>query len=329
MKSFRLEMLRAARLGRNRLPDSAQPLRQFLTGQRDSGGGFVNRQGRSDLYYTAFGLMCWIALDGAIDEPLRQYVLAADPAQLDLVHLSCWARSAALLAETGGDKLRTAAISRVTELNVLTPSPSFSPYDAFLAVGIYQDMAQEPRAERNLAEGVMAALDACRCRGGGYGGKGLKLPLVSLASAALVVQWALDQPLDPTDVAWLTDQCRSGGFASSPLAKGPDLLSTAVALLALSCSGADLSAIVHDCRGYVLGLYDGASCPSKNVARASRPWSEDAKMAEILMGETPMLRRQALFQRAASFHPTADDPHSDCEYSLYGMMALGICDGIA
>ncbi len=43
----------------------------------------------------------------------------------------------------------------------------------------------------------------------------------------------------------------------------------------------------------------GDNSQLKNVARASRPWFNDAKLAKILMGETPMLQRQALLQRAA------------------------------
>jgi hypothetical protein len=323
MKSFRLEMLRAARLGRNRLPDSAAELQQFLIGQRgvqagchghgvvpwpcsppvEQAGPFVNRDGRADLYYTAFGLMCWLALGNSADEPMREYLASIDPSRLDLVHLSCWARSWALVwPDVSGEKPQ-AGIDRLAELDVAGASPLFSPYDAFLAVGIQQDLASDsapPSTPKQTTLGsgtqacggsivaarVLAAVDSCHCRGGGYGGKGLALPLVSLTSAAMVVQWALDQPCQPEDASWLLKQCR-GGFASSPMAKGADLLSTAVALLALCCCEADLSGIVQDCRRYVLALYDGKS-----------------------------------------FHPTIDDPNTDCEYALYGLMALGICDGV-
>src|SRR5438874_4045495 len=54
--SLRLQMLQVARLGPRLLGDSADLVQTFLLGQQNPDGGFKDREGKSDLYYTVFGL---------------------------------------------------------------------------------------------------------------------------------------------------------------------------------------------------------------------------------------------------------------------------------
>ena len=54
--SLRLEMLQVARLACKVLGDSTELTRRFLYGQINEDGGFKDRAGKSDLYYTVFGL---------------------------------------------------------------------------------------------------------------------------------------------------------------------------------------------------------------------------------------------------------------------------------
>ena len=57
-------MLQIARLSPNLLGESCDLIRQFLTSQQLPDGGFADRSGNSDLYYTVFGLESFLALRG-------------------------------------------------------------------------------------------------------------------------------------------------------------------------------------------------------------------------------------------------------------------------
>ncbi|MBI5385633.1 MAG: terpene cyclase/mutase family protein [Verrucomicrobia bacterium] len=61
--SLRLEMLQVARLAPRLLGDSASLVRDFLLRQQNADGGFKDRSGRSDLYYTVFGMDAWLAVE--------------------------------------------------------------------------------------------------------------------------------------------------------------------------------------------------------------------------------------------------------------------------
>src|SRR4029453_9295325 len=92
--SLRLEMLQVARLAPRVLGDSTELVRDFLLAQIGHDGGFTDRTGRSDLYYTVFGIDGLMALQAELPvEKIRSYVRSfGDGKQLDLVHLCCLAR---------------------------------------------------------------------------------------------------------------------------------------------------------------------------------------------------------------------------------------------
>ena len=60
--SLRLETLQIARLAPKLLDDSAELVRDFVLSLAAPGGGFVDRAGEPDLYYTVFGIECLLAL---------------------------------------------------------------------------------------------------------------------------------------------------------------------------------------------------------------------------------------------------------------------------
>lgn len=92
--SLKFEMLQAARLAPKRLGDATVLVRQFIRRQQDADGSFKNRAGRSDLYYTVFGLNAFEALAEPWDAAtLEKYLLAFGTGEtLDFVHLTCLAR---------------------------------------------------------------------------------------------------------------------------------------------------------------------------------------------------------------------------------------------
>src|ERR1043165_7263321 len=87
-------MLQVARLSPKLLAEAAPLVEQFIRGQMNADGGFNDRAGASDLYYTVFGLECLMALRA--DIPASAVVpslqMFGEGVGLDLVHLACLAR---------------------------------------------------------------------------------------------------------------------------------------------------------------------------------------------------------------------------------------------
>ena len=94
--SLRLEMLQVARLAPAILGDEAVGLiRQFVTSHQNDDGGFSDRDGGSDLYYTSFAIDVLTAIQADLsEEKLRCFLdtCVQDLAELDFVHLCCLAR---------------------------------------------------------------------------------------------------------------------------------------------------------------------------------------------------------------------------------------------
>ena len=92
--SLKLAMRQAARRAPRQLGESAELVRAFLRSRQNPDGGFQDRAGRSDLYYTVFGLD---ALDAFTETPdlatLEGFLRSFDAGEkLDFVHLTCLAR---------------------------------------------------------------------------------------------------------------------------------------------------------------------------------------------------------------------------------------------
>src|SRR5262249_60025158 len=87
-------MLQVARLASLQLGDSRDLVVGFLNQSLTDDGGFRNRAGRSDLYYTVFGLESLIALQAPVPSgQITSYIERfGDGEGLDLVHLACLAR---------------------------------------------------------------------------------------------------------------------------------------------------------------------------------------------------------------------------------------------
>jgi hypothetical protein len=94
----------------------------------------------------------------------------------------------------------------------------------------------------------------------------------------------LNQSVNKKTVDWLTAQCTScGGFVAMPKAPIPDLLSTATALHALARTGFEINTIKEKCLDYIDSLWCGKG----------------------------------------GFFGNWTDKTLDCEYTYYGLLALG------
>jgi hypothetical protein len=255
-------MLQVARLAPKQLGDSRDLVVGFLRERLNPDGSFQNRAGLGDLYYTVFGLDALIALQEPLPVErtvayLRQF---GDGAELDLVHLACLARGWAAVRVAPDPDASNRLLARVETFrsddggyDTMPGGTSGSAYGAFMALGIYQDLARPLPAPHTVLDSLLRL----RARDGSYSiAPDLPTGLTPLTAAAVVASRHLGAPSDRAAGMWLLDRCHSsGGFFASPDAPVPDLLSTATALHALSSLHVPLGGIREACLDFVDSLW--------------------------------------------------------------------------
>ncbi|CAN5859100.1 hypothetical protein BH11VER1_BH11VER1_25050 [soil metagenome] len=290
-RSFRLEMLQVARLAPRVLGDSAALVEGFLRSQLHPDGGFADRQGKSDLYYTVFGLEGLRAVQVDFDSTATaNYVRSfGDGDGLDFVHLCSLVRCGANLRapffrEDQADKITARLENYRTADGGYHGTPGKnrgSAYGALLAWGAYADLGREmPEANR-----LLEALLSLQLPDGSFANEpGLPQGTTTATAAAVTLCRYLQHLLPNTTGDWLLQQVHpSGGFLATPRAPLPDLLSTATALHALEGLEVDFSSLRDLCLDFVDSL-----------------WSAEG-----------------------GFHGHWADDDLDAEYTSYGLLALG------
>jgi prenyltransferase beta subunit len=299
--SRRLQMLQVARLARRSLGESTDLVVSFLRGLARPDGGYANRGGRSDLYYTPFALDALAALDALP-------TFDTDPAQagrtrdwlegcgdgdgLDFVHVCCLARAwasqpiAACPAGRRDAIARRIADQRAADGGYATQAKAAggTAYGCFLAVNACADLGRpDPGVEERAA--IIGCLERLRSADGGWANAPRQPQGSTTATAAAVATLrSLDAPVPDGAAAFLLAQRHpTGGFVAAPDAPLPDLLSTAVALHALDA----IDAAWRDGREQVLDFLDSL-------------WSAEG-----------------------AFHGSWADDQADAEYTFYGLVALG------
>ncbi|MEZ0390088.1 MAG: prenyltransferase/squalene oxidase repeat-containing protein [Verrucomicrobium sp.] len=290
-RSFRLEMLQVARLAPKVLGDSAALVAEFVKGQCTPEGGFADRGGRPDLYYSVFGLEALLALRVEPDRVAgAAYVQGfGDGEGLDFVHLCSLARCAANL---GRDVLsadtRERLAARVEAFR--TPDGGYhgspgrdagSAYGALLAWGAYSDLSLKVPGEERLLESLLTL----RLQDGSFANEpDMPQGTTPTTAAAVVLCRHMGAGLPGETGAWLLQQAHaSGGFLALPGAPLPDLLSTATALHALESLEMNYDALRETCLDYV----------------------------------------DSLWNARGGFHGHWADDDLDVEYTFYGLLALG------
>lgn len=283
-------MLQIARLSPKQLGDSSELVEGFLRSRLNNDGGFQDRSGVSDLYYTVFGLEGLIALGAeapvaAVSGWLRGF---GQGEGLDLVHLCCLIRCWANVCRFG-PPLDVDALAARLEAH-RTPDGGYSTvpgaetgtaYGCFLTMAAYQDL----RRPMPRPEAAGQCLHGLRAGDGGYANQpGAPLGLTApTAAAAALFRHLGDEPPAALSAWLLSRGHKDGGFHAAPAAPIPDLLSTATALHALAGLKAPLESVKEPCLDFVDSLWTSAGGFYGN-------WADDAL---------------------------------DCEYTYYGLLALG------
>jgi prenyltransferase beta subunit len=283
-------MLQVARLAPASLGESRDLVAGFLCRSLNADGGFQDRSGESDLYYTVFGLEALVALGEPVPGITSSYLQPFDDgASLDFVHLACLARAWGSAARSGLNADTCARLLDRLEsfrsadggFAVTTSAPTGSAYACFLATAAFEDLgAAVPDGDRMLRcfEGIRAA-------DGGYANlPGAEEGSTPATAAAVMVMRHFDVAPDPAVSRWLLERCYTGGgFFAAPRTPMPDLLSTATALHALAALHADIDHLRESCLDFV----------------------------------------DSLWTSTGGFYGSWADNTLDCEYTYYGLLALG------
>lgn len=290
--SLRLEMLQVARLAPTVLGEEASGLiRDFVLSQEHPDGGFCDRDGDRDLYYTSFAIDCLTALQAGLPEAglsafLREKL--EQPGDLDFVHLCCLARCFSAIRETPAAAELAPVFSAIEGYrtadggyNQSDEAETGSAYACFLAFGAYADHGNTVPDP----EGVARCLKQLEVPGGAWANDvELPVPNVPATAAAVTLCRNLRLPIPAETPGWILNSLHpGGGFLPFPMAPLPDLLSTAVALHALD----GLQVSFEERKEGLLDFVD------------------------------------SLWTAAGGFHGTWDDDDLDIEYTYYGLLALG------
>ena len=283
-------------------------------------GGFRGRSEGSDLYYTVFGLEGLLAIGTDVSAgrapPWRHRAVGylrgfGGGADLDFVHLACLARCRADVGVEPEEPTRRTVLDNLESYRAA--DGGYAPargaergtaYGCFLALSAYQDLgAPMPRPER-----MAGCIESLRAADGGYANQaGSPTGLTPATAAATCVLRELGRPIDASVGGWLLGRCgESGGFLAVEGAPLPDLLSTATALHALALMG-----IRGRDAGLRKGVGDGG--PASGAATASLDTIR-RKCLDFVLG---------LQADSGGFCGHWADDTADCEYTYYGLLALG------
>jgi hypothetical protein len=282
---IRGDMLSAARKAPARLgPDAAARVAAFLRGAACPDGGYSDRAGRSDLYYTGFAVEGLLALG---EEPAWDALAAyldrfGGGEGLDLAHLASLVRAWAAFPPGRIDpSTRLGLLRRIESFRTadggyaMEPGlPKGSVYGAFVALGACQDLGVAMRDRDRLAKGLLA----CAAKNGGFANEpGMADGVTTVSAAAAVLFRELGAPVPAGLDGWLLARHHAdGGFSAAPGVPVPDLLSTATALRALGALGVSLDPLREPCLDFVDALWDArgafAGSPGDRTVDVEHTW---------------------------------------------------------
>ncbi len=290
--SLRLEMLQVARVAPTVLGEATELVQEFLRGQQNADGGFKDRAGRSDLYYTVFGLdaLAVFQVEPDLDAVEKFLQTFGEGDGLDLVHLSCLTRCWGSLGKDRMPKgLRAALLKRLEAFrkpcggwdNNLKREHGTA-YGSFLALGAYQDMGKLPPKPLRILQSLKK-LETPDHAWNNH--PNLPIGSTNPTAGAVVLLNNLHLPINAEVGQWLRARLHpQGGFVAVPGAPMPDLLSTATTLHALAALDVRLT--------------------------------EDETERCLDFVDT-------LWNATGGFHGHWSDDYLDCEYTFYGLLALG------
>lgn len=231
-----IKMLKTLKRGVDTLGNEArQRIKLFVESQLAVEGGFCNKSGCADLYYTSFGLLLSHVLGVDFNkEKMERYLQQIDVENLDLVHYAAYMRCCMLcrLAQSkigfAINALRREPIRDLESFSSLPNNDIRSPYSQFILYSLLEDTSNATN---------FLAFDDYQTPSGYTNIFGSENVSTNATAAALMVKGqALGYDKSDMGVDQLSEmQLECGGFKAERSTPMPDLLSTATALFALKC----------------------------------------------------------------------------------------------
>ena len=289
--TIRLEMIRAVSRSKAVMEDSISPVINFLTASINPDGGFKGRDKQSDLYYTLFGLEALLALEGHFprNQTLDFIQAFTKKTDIDLVHLAALVRCYVNLSDNGIEKiLRDKFIKDIERFRSKDggfANDTVAEHGTAYGCFLALTAYQDLQIDMPSHTEVAKCIQALSIPDGGFTNNiKIKTASTNATAAAMIVSKHLSQPSNKKNATWLFAQCSSeGGFLAMPTAPVPDLLSTATALHALAVTGFEIEPIKEKCLDFIDSLWCSKS----------------------------------------GFYGNWADAIIDCEYTYYGLLALG------
>lgn len=271
--------------------DSCDAIKSFVKSKEIASGGFANKAGTPDVYYTFFGLLCSYVLDIKINNQHNVFLDKLCVDTLNLPDLAAYFQSRNLIKASS-----LPAFERNSSLSLLSLFPRRSnnrdyalrrfagqqrltPYEIYMMM-LGCDLSDDKDfVERWIADDAPHFHTLL----GGYTNvkEGVD-PSLNATAATICILRGMNRDVNADIVQWLKDQqYPNGGFVATPGTAIPDLLSTATALMAL-----------HTCDERA--NYDTADFVESH-------WRDDGGFAATFM-----------------------DENTDVEYTFYGLLALGL-----
>jgi hypothetical protein len=217
-----------------------EEIKAYTRATLTSSGGFADKAGKADAYYTLFGLFTCVSLD--MNETFSA-VKAFIGRQMDQpahtgVHMHCIAIAGSRL-QIG--KVHDEPFRSLVRKEVRLQLKQERTYNAFLSLLTCFYIHDYPgllAIRKQLSRISLASNLPC-----------------SVLSAMVVLQHSFRKPVKHLTEKILAHYDGQGGFRATLTTPVPDLLSTAVALFALRFAGADLRGIRAGCLEFVDALY--------------------------------------------------------------------------
>lgn len=282
-----IRLLNTIQRGKELLSKETLPLIiGFVESQRMPDDSFMDKSGKTDIYYTFFGWMLSFVLGIKLDtDKTAGYLKKQDVKSMDLIHYAAYMRCRMLQSLLEGKNINLllnylfkTSVRPLEEISGVPHDNPESPYTQYIWHSLLEDCGQPVKNKSAILE----SLKAYRVPDGGYS----NLPKSNSAAtnataAALVLIGQLDGFKQNDDTIYLQNiQNESGGFAATESSPIPDLLSTATALFALRCN-------------------------------------------EVQPKRSPADFIDAHWLECGGFSATLLEENSDVEYTFYGLLALG------
>ena len=316
-------LMKALRNGVRRCSDDAlECLRGFVVGQWHESGGFCDRAGKADIYYTQFGLMLARALGMKVNvSAVERFCWAHDTRSFDLVHASCFVRSL-LLARPWFAWLRRRRIRRNCPfINLIEAAQT--PYEQFLALTLAQD-ARLPFVKKSLdayrsADGLYANVPEA-AEGG-----------VNATSSAILVELYLRDIKDNWDTRDTKDVRHHASPMSpvSPVSQSSHKFTSARAS-SLSKSGGKPRALQNAALALAqLERDDGSFCANPSTPFPDILSTASAHFALRTAGVQPrndakVFVEECFVEDAGGFAASPEGGTPDLEYTVYGVILMGL-----